>query len=187
MSKKGTTSYRIGDQNALHYITITVVEWLDVFTRRKYKEIVINSLSYCRKEKGLELYGYVIMTNHIHLICRAKEGFELSDILRDFKRHTAKHIINEIQENLQESRKEWILKIMQNLGESNKKNKTYQFWRQDNHPIELYKAETIQQKLDYIHNNPVEEGFVLKPEDYLYSSARNYAELESVLEIDLIN
>jgi REP element-mobilizing transposase RayT len=91
MGTKGTTSYRIGVQNALHYITIAVVEWLDIFTRRCYKDTIIESLAYCRKEKGLELYGYVIMTNHIHLICRAKEGFELSDILRDFKRHTAKH------------------------------------------------------------------------------------------------
>lgn len=186
MGTKGTTSYRIGDQIALHYITIAVVEWLDIFTRRYYKNIIIESLAYCRKEKGLELYAYVIMTNHIHLICRAREGFELSDILRDFKRHTAKYIIKEIQENPQESRREWLLERLEQAGQKNQKNKTYQFWRQDNHPIELYKPETTQQKLDYIHNNPVEEGFVGNPEDYLYSSARNYAELDNLLEIDFI-
>jgi putative transposase len=143
-------------------------------------------LQYCREQKGLALYGYVIMTNHIHLICKSKEGFELSDILKDFKRHTAKYILKAIEENPQESRKEWILEILQKAGETNHKNKTYQFWRQDNHPIELYKAETIRQKLEYIHQNPVEEGFVQKPEDYLYSSARNYAGLEAVLGIDIL-
>jgi len=96
---QGRTSYRIGDQNAVHYITIATVDWLDIFTRRCYKDIIIESLAYCRKEKGLELYGYVIMTNHIHLIAKAKEGFELSGILRGFKRHTAKYIIKEIQKN----------------------------------------------------------------------------------------
>ena len=186
MGTKGTTSYRIYDQNALHYITIATVEWIDFFTRRKYKDIIVDSLVYCRKGKGLELYCYVVMTNHIHLICRAKEGFKLSDILRDFKRHTAKYIIKQIQENPQESRREWLLEILQKAGSKNQKNKIYQFWRQDNHPVALTKTETIDQKLDYIHNNPVEEGFVQRPEDYLYSSARNYAELDNVLEIDFI-
>lgn len=183
MGTKGTTSYHIGNQNALHYITIATVEWVDIFTRREYKDILVNSLRYCRKEKGLGLYGYVIMTNHIHLICKAKEGFELSDILRDFKRHTAKYILIKL-ESPQESRRVCILEILHKAGEINQKNKTYQFWRQDNHPIELFKKETIQQKLDYIHNNPVVEGFVKNPEDYLYSSARNYAGLEAVIEID---
>jgi putative transposase len=186
MGTKGTTSYHIGNQNALHYITFATVEWIDIFTRRKYKDIIVESLQYCRNQKGIELYGYVIMTNHIHLICRAKEGFELSDILRDFKRHTAKYILAELQENSQESRREWILGILQSVGKQNQKNKTYQFWRQDNHPIELFKAETIKQKLEYIHNNPVEEGIVQNPEDYLYSSARNYAGLEALIEIDKI-
>ncbi|MBK8805410.1 MAG: transposase [Bacteroidales bacterium] len=186
MGTKGTTSYKIGDPNALHYITIAVVEWLDIFTRRNYKDIIIESLAYCRKEKGFELFGYVIMTNHIHLICRAKEGFELSDILRDFKRHTAKYIIKEIQENSQESRRDWLLEILQNAGDKNSKNKTYQFWRQDNHPIVLCKPKTIQQKLKYIHFNPVEDGYVANPEDYIYSSARNYAAIENILEIDYI-
>ncbi len=104
MGTRGTTSYRIGDQNALHFITIATVYWLDLFTMRRMKDILIDSFQYCRQNKGFELYGYCIMTNHLHLICRAKEGFQLSDILRDFKRHTAKHIILSIQ-NEPESRR----------------------------------------------------------------------------------
>jgi putative transposase len=185
MGNKGTTSYRIGDQNALHYITITTIGWIDLFTRRKNKDILIESLQYCRKNKGLELFGYCIMTNHIHLICRAKENYILSDILRDFKRHTAKHLLQSIQDQ-SESRKEWILAILEHAGFNNQKNKKYQVWRQDNHPIELYTNEVIDQKLEYIHNNPVEEGIVENPEDYFYSSARNYARLNIVMEIDFL-
>ncbi|MFW5879435.1 MAG: transposase [bacterium] len=143
MGTQGRTSYRIGDQNALHYITIATVDRIDIFTRREYKYIITDSLQYCREQKGLELYGYVIMTNHIHLICQAKDGHQLSDILRDFKRHTAKHILKEIQEHPQESRREWLLELLQKAGEKNQKNKIYQVWRQDNHPIELCKPETV--------------------------------------------
>ena len=185
MGTKGTTSYRIYDQNALYFITTTTVYWIDLFTRRRIKDILIESLVYCRQHKGLELYGYCIMTNHIHLICRAKEGFQLSNILRDFKRHTAKHILKSIKEG-PESRREWILKLLKEAGSKNQKNKEYQVWRQDNHPIELYSNKVINQKLDYIHNNPVKEGLVENPEDYLYSSARNYSGMDVLMDIDFL-
>ena len=186
MGTKGTTRYRIWDQNALNYITIATVYWIDIFTRRIYKDIVINSLDYCRREKGLVLNAYVIMSNHLHIIVRAREGFKLSNIIRDFKRHTAKRIIKEIKENIKESRTEWILELLQRAGAENSKNKMYQFWRQDNHPIELYTNTVIEEKLNYIHNNPVKAGVVENSEDYLFSSARNYAEMEALIEIDLL-
>ncbi len=94
----GFTSYHIGDQNALHFLTFATVNWIDVFTGKKYRDVLVDSLSYCRKETGLELCGYVIMSNHIHLIARAKDNYTLSDILRDFKKHTSKQIIKMIQE-----------------------------------------------------------------------------------------
>jgi REP element-mobilizing transposase RayT len=184
--KTMSRTYKFANPEGLYYITFATVGWVDVFTRRQYKDILIESLNFCQKEKGLELYGYVIMTNHVHLIAKAKEDIGLSAIIRDFKKYTSKQVLKAIEENPQESRKEWMLRIFKKAGEYNSNNKDYQFWRQDNHPIELYKAETIQQKLDYIHNNPVEEGFVTVPEDYLYSSARNYAELDNLLEIDFI-
>ena len=115
MGTKGTTSYRIHDQNALYFITIATVFWIDLFSRRRNKDILIESLQYCKQNKGLQLYAYCIMTNHIHCICQAKEGFLLSDILRDFKRHTAKHILNSIKDE-QESRREWILQLLKKAG-----------------------------------------------------------------------
>ena len=100
--------HKIKNQNAVHFITPTVVGWMDIFTRNVYKEIIIESLKYCIQNKGLSLHAYVIMSNHLHLIISAKEGFHLSDILRDFKRHTSKKIINEVLTNSKESRQEWM-------------------------------------------------------------------------------
>lgn len=182
---KGTTSYRIGDQNELHYLTFSTVGWVDIFTRKRYKDIVVDSLRYCQLSKGLELYSWVLMSNHIHLIARAKEGCRLSDILRDFKKHTSKQVIKAIQEE-RESRREWLLSEMLKAGQANSKNSKYQLWRNDNHPIALYSNEVINQKLDYIHSNPVAEGIVEKAEDCLYSSARNYAGQEGLLVVDLV-
>lgn len=83
--------HKIKNQDALHFITITVVGWVDIFTRMQYKDIIIESLKFCVQNKGLKLYAYVIMTNHLHLIVSADAG--ISDIIRDFKKFTSKEIL----------------------------------------------------------------------------------------------
>lgn len=165
--------YKIRDQQAIHFITFAVVEWVDVFTRQAYRDILIDSLRHCQQEKGLVLHAWCIMSNHVHLLASARDG-KLSDILRDFKKFTSRQIIAAIQSNEQESRKDWMLRIFQQASEANTRNSTYQFWRQDNQPKECFSPAFTAQKIDYIHNNPVEAGLVEKPEDYLYSSARAY-------------
>lgn len=165
--------YKIRNQAAVHFITFAVVEWVDVFTRKDYRDIVLESIKHCQDKKGLILHAWCIMSNHLHLIAAAKEN-NLSDILRDFKKFTSKKIIKAIAENEHESRREWMLEIFKKAGEENSRNSEYQFWRQDNQPKELYSPAFVFQKLNYIHNNPVEAGIVDKPEDYRYSSARDY-------------
>jgi putative transposase len=165
--------YKIRDQQAIHFITFAVVEWVDVFTRKAYRDFLIDSLQHCQQEKGLVLHAWCIMTNHVHLLASAKDG-NLSGILRDFKKFTSKQILAAIQANEQESRKDWMLHIFQKAGEANGRNTMYQFWRQDNQPKECFSPAFTAQKIDYIHNNPVEAGLVEKPEDYLYSSAKAY-------------
>ena len=180
-----SSKYRIKNQEALHYLTLTVVGWVDIFSRKIYKDIIIESLKFCQQNKGLEIYGYVIMSNHIHLLAKTKETYNLSDTIRDFKKYTSKKILNTIQEE-PESRREWMLSIFKIAGKSNSNNKEYQFWQQDNHAIECVSNSFMAEKLNYLHNNPVRAGLVSKVEDYLYSSARNYASEEFVLEIDLL-
>jgi REP element-mobilizing transposase RayT len=165
--------YKIRNKEGIHFITFAVIEWVDVFTRKDYRDIVLESIKYCQAEKGLILYAWCLMSNHVHLVVAAKNN-DTSDILRDFKKFTGKKIIKAIQENNKESRREWMLNIFKQAGEANSRNSTYQFWRQENHPKELFSSGFTVQKLNYIHNNPVESGIVEKAEDYLYSSARDY-------------
>ena len=168
----------------MYFLSFAVVGWIDVFTRKIYRDILVETLKYCQKEKGLEIYGWVVMSNHVHLIGRAKEGHELSAIWRDFKKYTSKVIVEIIQSNEQESRKELMLAYFKKEGAINSNNSQLQFWRQDNKSIELYSPEVTQQKMDYIHNNPVEAGLVNKPEDFLYSSAKNFLEEEGLIALD---
>jgi len=183
MNSDKAKSHHIKDENALHFLTFTVVGWVDIFSRKVYRDLIIDNLDYCRKNKGLELYAYVVMTNHIHLVAKAKEGYKLSEIVRDYKKFTSKEI-KKLLDDPVESRREWMKILFAKAGEWNSNNVDFQFWKQNNQPIELYSNHVIDQKLDYIHNNPVKAGFVENPEDYLYSSARFYAGMDYLLKID---
>ncbi|MCP3660784.1 MAG: transposase [Bacteroidetes bacterium] len=178
--------YKIRNKEGIYFITFAVVEWIDVFSRRDYQDIIIDSLKFCQKEKGLIIYAWCLMTNHVHLIIAAKDS-DLSEILRDFKKFTSITIIKAIESNTKESRKNWMLKIFKEAGTKNSKNVNFQFWRQENHPKELYSEKFMNEKLDYIHNNPVETGIVDSPENYLLSSAKNYLlNEEGLIDIDYL-
>ncbi len=174
--------YKIRNQEGIYYLTFQVVNWMDVFTRQKYRDIIIDSLEYCQKNKGLTIHGFVIMSNHMHTILSSEVG-DLSGTIRDFKTHTSKSIIAAIQEP-GESRREWMLGQMKYFAKENKRNSKYQFWTQENHPEELFSTEFKEQKLDYIHQNPVRAGIVEEPWEYIYSSARAYCDMKCLLEID---
>ena len=176
-----STGYQIKDQSALYYLTLQVVDWIDVFTRPIYRDIVIDSLRYCQKNKGLQIFGYVIMSNHIHLIANSPDG-HLSETLRDFKKFTARAIIDAIKEG-NESRRDWMLNRFGFNAQQHSRNEHYQLWTHENHAVILYSNDFIQEKLEYLHNNPVRARIVEKPEDYLYSSARNYADLDGMLDV----
>ncbi len=106
--------YKAGDHTIPHFITITVIDWVDLFTRPVYKDIVLASLRYCREHKGLIIHAYCIMTSHIHLIVSSEREM-LNDIIRDIKKFTSKELVKAIKE-IPESRREWILnKIMHAL------------------------------------------------------------------------
>jgi REP element-mobilizing transposase RayT len=180
-----SSNYKFRNQECLYFVTFTVVGWIDVLTRRAYKDIIVESLKYCIKHKGLQLHGWVIMSNHVHLIISTNDK-PMQDILRDVKRHTSKAITKAIIENVQESRREWMLWFFEREGKSNPNNENYQFWQQGNHPIEIYTNKVLDQKLDYIHNNPVTAGWVDEPHHFLYSSARDYAGGKGLIDIILV-
>jgi len=168
------TRYRFGDSERPHFITFSVINWIDVFSREKYKEVLIESLQYCITSKGLIQHAWVIMSNHVHLIASAKQEHQLVDIIRDLKKFTSRAIIAAINDNQQESRKGWLIWMFKRAGERNSNNNTYQFWQQDNHPIELSTNEMMDQRLSYLHENPVSAGYVWEPQHYKHSSAIDY-------------
>jgi len=177
--------YKIRDESATHFVTFTVVGWIDVFSRKIYKDILVDSLKYCQTHKGLVINAYVIMTNHAHLIVSA-EGGNLSSIIRDLKKHTSRVIVERIQ-NDSESRKSWMLHQFSYYASKHSRNDHHQFWTHENHPEELFTTAFFRQKLDYIHQNPVRAGIVFRPEDYVYSSAAQYTGLKDyVLEVTLV-
>jgi len=110
----------------------------------------------------------------------------MEDIMRDFKGFTSKALKKAIAENPTESRKEWLLWMMERAGKKNSNNSGFQFWQQDNHPIELWDNYMMDQKLEYLHNNPVVSGIVDEPMHYLYISARDYAGVKGLLDVKLI-
>ena len=178
-------AYQIRDQGRTYFFTFQVVGWADIFTRQVYRDIILESLTYCRKMRGLNVFAYVIMTNHVHLILQSKQD-DLSGTIRDFKKFTAKSILKELKINPKESRKEWLAMIFRYHAKFNKRNGELQFWTHENHAVELDTDDIFDTRFEYIHDNPVRAGWVEKPEDYLYSSARNYAGLEPIMEVDMI-
>jgi len=147
--------YQIRDQFAVHFLTFATVQWLDVFTRPDYADIIIDSLKFCKEKKGLAIHAWCIMPNHLHLIVSAKGSTGLSDIMRDFKKFTSAEIIRTIENNSKESRKSWMLWIFSKAGENNARNINYQFWQQDNHPIEFSTPDIFNSKINYLPARPV--------------------------------
>jgi REP element-mobilizing transposase RayT len=181
--------YQITDQYQTYFVTFTIVGWVDVFTRLECRNILIESLKYCQDNKGLLIHAYVIMGSHIHLIATASQSSDgLSNIIRDMKKHTAKQIIKWIEGNNKESRSDWLQVIFKYHAKYNNNNSTYQVWQQSNQPKACLHPRFTSQKIAYIHNNPVVSKIVEKPEDYIYSSARNYlGHSDSILTVDIID
>ncbi len=176
--------YKILDNQSAYFITMTTVGWGDVFTRNNHKMVIVDSLKYCQEYKGLEIYAWVLMTNHLHMICSAAKGYVLSDILRDLKKFTSKKIVSQIKEE-PESRREWLLPLLHHCCKHLKREQTYKLWQDGNHAEVICTNKFFDQKLNYIHQNPVEEMIVSNAEDYLFSSARNYADLPNLLDVTL--
>lgn len=167
-----------------YFLTLTVVDWVDIFTRPAYKHIILDSLQYCIDNKGLELNAWVLMSNHIHLVATTTGNDTLPDIVRDMKKFTSKKIIAAVEE-LPESRKDWMLHRFEYAGRYDNKITNYRFWQEGNEPKELQTFSFLKQKIDYIHNNPVRAELVAEPHHYLHSSAVDYSGGKGLLPVVL--
>lgn len=130
--------YKVADSKYPHFITFTVVHWIDLFTRDLYRNVIIESLKFCQMNKELEIFAWCLMTNHLHLIVCSVGEIKLSDTIRDFRGFTSKRLRNEIEANPSESRKKWMLKLFRHEGMKRKTNGDFQLWKRIYHPIELH-------------------------------------------------
>ena len=181
-----STRYKILDPEGIYFVTMTVVGWIDLFTRKAHKDILIDSLRYCQKHKGSD---YLRFCHHEQSFAYDDTGWcgkvPLPDILRDFKKFTSRQL-NEAVQEVSESRREWMLHQFKFHARKNKRKHTYQIWQPDNHPFLVYSPKFIWEKLDYMHLNPVKAGLVRQPEHYVYSSASNYLDGTGILDVKIM-
>jgi len=159
--------YRINEPESAHFVTSTVVEWLPVFTTKACCDIVVRSLEYCRKHKGLRVYAWVILDNHFHAIVA---GPTLAGTLRDLRKFTA----HEVLAQLKAEGREWLLNQLAYFCAAHKTGSAHQIWHEGVHPQQIVNDKMMLQKLEYLHNNPVKRGFVASPEHWVYSSAHEW-------------
>ena len=168
--------YKIFKTDHPHFLTCTIVGWLPIFTRNETVEIVFDSWRFLQKERGVMIYGYVILENHLHLIA---SGPDLSEAIGDFKSYTARRIID----FLEERRVSTLLEQLKWHKARHKTDRTYQLWQEGSHPQDIPHEEVMCQKLDYMHNNPVARGYIDEPIHWRWSSARNYAGLPALFPV----
>ena len=160
--------YLISDKAGCYFVTFTVIHWIAIFSRKEYRDIIVDCLNYCIDHKGLVVYAWVIMSNHIHLVITTRSDHgNISEIIRDLKKHTSKEITKEIQA-IPESRKEWLLNAMSKEAKTIGRATYCKLWKEDNHAITIdVKIVGIKERINYIHDNPVRNGLVHEQWDYV--------------------
>lgn len=163
----GRSRYKITQEETPHFITLTVLHWIPVFTRPETVDILFNSLRFLMKEE-LKIYAYVILENHLHLLLQSPQ---LTRDIARLKSFTARQLISYLSEH-------HVTIILEQLAfykKAHKGDRAYQFWQEGVHPELISSEKMMLQKIEYIHNNPVKRGYVDKPEHWRYSSARDYS------------
>ncbi|MFH1265921.1 MAG: transposase [Planctomycetota bacterium] len=166
-------SYRIfSEDRYAYFVTCSVVNWLPLFVQESYRRIILDSLAYIREHKGTELNAFVVMPTHFHAVLWPQEGVNLSNVLRDLKRHTSRSISREAGRRGDHE----YLHVFASArhGSRARDVSQYQVWQEGSHPEAIFSDDFARQKIEYIHNNLVKAELAGKPEDWLYSSARAY-------------
>jgi REP element-mobilizing transposase RayT len=171
--------YRFVGDDAPYFMTMTVNHWLPIFTRPETVEILLDGWRWLARNADFRLHGYVILENHLHLVAHAPD---ISAVVRRFKSHSARRIIDHL--NAVDARR--MLDLLALFKRRHKQDSVFQLWEEGSHPQRIEHDDVMRQKLAYIHYNPVKRGYVDLPEHWRWSSARNYAGLEGVIDVDRV-
>ncbi|MEA3315549.1 MAG: transposase [Campylobacterota bacterium] len=173
----GRTRYKIYEQTQPHFLTLTILHWIPIFTNKDSVDILLDSFRYLQKEDNLQIYSYVILENHLHLVASSDD---ISYTMRRFKSFTAKNILKLLQERN-------ITTILDQLAfykKAHKKTAQYQLWQEGYQPKLIKDDKMMIQKINYIHQNPVKRGFIDEARYWRYSSARDYEGIKGLIEVE---
>lgn len=178
----------ISGQHSCYYLTFNVVDSIDIFVRPVFKQIIVESLNHFIDKKGLTVYAWCLMTNHLHLIAQTKEGSGLLTLVDDFKRFTTKIILEDMVAE-PEIRRNWVMKKFKEASIAMNLSDKFQVWQASLNSvcIDLHDEDLINEQIEYIHNNPLRDRIVTHAEDYLHSSARDYAGIKGLVNVCIAN
>ena len=172
------------EKQACYFLTFNTVDWVDIFIRPVYKQIIVHSLNHFIDQKGVTVYSWCLMTNHLHLMIQPRENCSVAEVEKDFKTFTTNKILQAIDTE-PEVRKKWMLERFENIGNVLGFLKKFHLWQTCSNPVfmDLNKKDIILEMAEYIHNNPVRDRIVDTPCDYLYSSARDYSGMQGLVNV----
>lgn len=170
--------YKIYSESGVYFITSTVIDWVPIFINEGIMRIILDSFKYCQREKDLFILGFVIMPNHFHMLICMEDPDRIPGVVRDLKRHTSQEITRYIVASKEQRDLFWLKPFW------GKKVNTV--WQEGYHPVLIKSDKWFEQKLEYMHMNPVKKGFVEEPQHWKYSSARNYTlDDHSLIKLDV--
>lgn len=182
-----STKYKATVPGKTYFVTIVAINWVDLFTRREQRMVLVDALNFCVEKKGLEINSYCIMPSHVHMICRVSDdSVPLANVMRDFKKFTSKKIIETVITET-ESRRDWLLPMFQQSCAHLKRKQTYKVWQTGYHAKVIETTYFGRQKLNYIHRNPVKDRIVDEPWEYVFSSARDYVGKPGLVKVTCLD
>ena len=173
----GRSRYKIYEPTHPHFVTCTILKWIPIFTRKETTQIIFDSLDHLKEIDGLKLYAYVILENHLHMVLSSND---LSTTMRKFKRHTSKEILT----LLQEQNVTTILEQLKFYKKGHKIKSEYQLWQEGFQPKLIQSEAMFKDRINYIHHNPIERGYVDNAVHWRYSSARDYEGVCGLIEVE---
>jgi REP-associated tyrosine transposase len=169
----GRDRYKILDPSFPYLCTCTIQDWFPLFMNPEIVQIIFDSLKFLQSE-GLKIYAYVIMENHLHIIVQSDNSVKF---MQRFKSFTATKIVDFMQNNFQQP----LLKQFVHINKIT--HSKHKIWEEGYHPKVIEDYAIMQQKIEYIHNNPVRRGYIDDPTHWIYSSAKNYDGQSGLMDV----
>jgi putative transposase len=173
--------------DACYFLTLNIVDKIDLFVRPAYKQVISDALNHFIRTQGHYLYSWCLMGSHLHLVLRTREGMAPAYFERDFKRYTTRALLKTIEMEM-DLRRDWMLQRFEEYGKSLRRLEKYTLWQNCSGPlrIENDQPRLLMDRIAHVHENPVREGIVDQPEEYLFSSARDYAGIRGLVAVQVV-